>query len=87
MLSAHIKNNYLWKGGISKWKTLIVLRPEMIFPQCYDSPNLTMLGQENSSAQPGGVADDGNLTSTQAGGRRFSFTCPLFSFDYKTLTH
>ena len=30
--SAHIENNNLWKGDISKQKTLIVLRYEIIFP-------------------------------------------------------
>ena len=35
-------NNYLWKGNFSEWKTFTVLRPENIFPKCYDSPGLTI---------------------------------------------
>ena len=35
-------------------------------------PSLTMQGQENSPAQPGGGADDGSMTSTQERQRRTS---------------
>ena len=31
MFSEHIKNKNLWRGDISKWKTLIVQRPEIKF--------------------------------------------------------
>ena len=47
-------------------------------------PSLTMEGQENSSAQPGGGTDDGSMTSTQER-QRSSFPPPHFSFDYKTV--
>ena len=40
--SVHTKNNHLWEGNLSKWKTLIVLRLKNIFPKCYDSPGLTI---------------------------------------------
>ena len=46
-------------------------------------PSLTMFGQENSPAQPGGGADDGSMTSTQ--GRLGSSSPCYFSFDYKTI--
>ena len=46
MLSAHLENN-LWKGVISKWKILIVLRPEIIFPYCHDGAFLDHEGQGN----------------------------------------
>ena len=44
-----------------------------------------MQGQENSSAQPGGVADGGNIMSTPEWGRKWSFFSPHFSFDLKTV--
>ena len=47
-------------------------------------PSLTMEGQENSSAQPGGRADDGSMTSTQER-QRSSSPPPDFSVDYKTV--
>ena len=40
MLCAHTK--IIYGKDISKWKTLIVVRPEIIFPKCHDSPGLTM---------------------------------------------
>ena len=46
-------------------------------------PSLTMFGQENSPAQPGGGASDGTMTSTQ--GRQGSSSPCYFSFDYKTI--
>ena len=44
-------------------------------------PSLTMEGQENSSAQPGGEVDDGSMLSTPERHRKSS---PL-SLDYKTI--
>ena len=40
---------------------------------------------ENSRAQPGGGANDENITSTQES-QRSSPPPPHFSFDYKTVT-
>ena len=82
----HTKNNHLWKGDFSKWKTLIVLRPENIFPKCHDSPGWTIQGQENSPALPGGGTDEGNMTSTQKRQRRSSPPL-LSSCDYENATH
>jgi len=48
-------------------------------------PSLTMPGQENSPAQPGGGADGGSMTSTQERQRKSS-PPPHLSFDYKTVT-
>ena len=45
--------------------------------------SLTMRGQENSPAQPGGGADDGSMMSIQE--RQRSFPLPHFSFNYKTV--
>ena len=47
-------------------------------------PRLTMQGQENSPAQPGGGADDEIMTSAQERQRSTSFP-PHFFFDYKTI--
>ena len=82
----HTKNNHLWKGDFSKWKTLIVLRPENIFPKWYDSPDWTIQGRENSPALAGGGTDEGNMTSTQERQRRSS-PSPLSSCDYENATH
>ena len=48
--------------------------------------SLTIQGQENSSAQPVGRADDGSMMSTQER-QRSSFPPPHFSFDYKPVAH
>ena len=47
-------------------------------------PYLTLHGQENSLAQPGGEDDDGSITSTEE--RQRSSSPPVdFSSDYKTV--
>ena len=46
-------------------------------------PSVTMWGQENSPAQPGGGVDDGSMRSTQERQRKSS-PSPLFLY-YKTV--
>ena len=82
MLCAHQKTIICGQSVFSKWKTLIILRLERIFPKCYDSPGLTIYGQENSPAQPGEVTDDGSIMPTQESQKRSSHS-PLSSFDLK----
>ena len=63
--SVHRKNNCLWKGDFSKWKTLNYTETWKHFSKVlYDSPGLTIQGQVNFRALPGGGADDRNVTAT-----------------------
>ena len=50
--SVHTINNHWWEDDFSKRKTLIVLRPEKIFPKCYDSPGLTIQGGTSKLPYP-----------------------------------